>query len=488
MRNKECEIVRDLLPLYADGVVSGPTLEFVEAHLATCGKCKEMLEVYQQPVLPGRTVEAKALKSSSFARRLHWVATALVIVAVFVTSTIAWASFQAGRNLTLSDPSFRQAEQLGLFTEVNQSENMGPYNITVDRILLDTVRTTVHYRLDPGLKGDAYIQLAMVDDKGVHYDPRGGRGLQGKHFVYDLEPVNLNAEKLILSFNTEEFPGEARFEIPVDPTLVAENTREIYPDLRVAAGPVELALDRAVLGVSESIFFFRARWPREGEIAGVSIGQDTPMYMAMGPQGLTMAESRVSFPRPVAHIQGAGGQVSDNYANLVDLTNAKKVKLNSTRTGTDPITGGITGAFHFEPVDTSARVIKLDLPPLYQYRLAEEGRELELTWPRQGELAVSKVFHGEPASFILARAAREEDKLALYFKYMGGADVPHRDIHPDFRIKDQGHWTRQAGLEWLEEDYVKVLFHLPEADTVILSLRGVGERLPQVSFDINVSW
>lgn len=71
---------------------------------------------------------------------------------------------------------------------------------------------------------------------------------------------------------------------------------------------------------------------------------------------------------------------------------------------------------------------------------------------------------------------------------MGGADVPHHDIHPDFRIKDQGHWTRQTRLEWLEEDYVKVLFHLPEADTVVLSLRGVGERLPQVSFDINVSW
>ena len=447
-----------------------------------------MLEIYRQPVLPDRTRKEKSTRSSGFARRLHWVATALVVVAVMVTSTIAWASFQAGKNLTLNDPSFRQAEQLGLFTEVNQSESMGPYNITVDRVLLDTVRTTVHYRLEPGLEGNAYLQLTMSDDKGVHYEPRGGRGLQGRHFVYDLEPVNLNADKITLSFSTGEFPGEARFEIPVDPTLVAANTRELYPDLKVAAGPVELALDRAVLGVSESIFFFRARWPQESEIAGVGIGEDTPMYMAMGPHGITMAESRASFPRPVADIQGAGGQVPGYYAGLVDLTNAKRVKLNSTRTGTDTLTGGITGAFHFDSVDASARDIKLDLPPLYQYRLAEEGQELELTWPRQGEMAVSKVFQGVPASFALTRAAREENKLVLYFKYMGGVDVPHRDIRPDFRIKDQNHWIRQAGVEWLEEGNVKVLFHLPEADTVVLDLRGVGERLPQVSFDVNVSW
>lgn len=488
MSNKDCAIVRDLLPLYADGVVSGATLEFVEAHLDACGECREMLEVYRQPVLPGRTEEEKVPGSSGFARRLHWVATALVAVAVMVTSTIAWASYQAGRNLTLNDPSFRQAEQLGLFTEVNQSESMGPYNITVDRILLDTVRTTVHYKLEPGLEGDAYLQLAMEDDKGVHYDPRGGRGLQGRHFVYDLEPVNINAEKIILSFSTGEFPGEARFEIPVDPTQVAENTREIYPDLKVVAGPVELALDRAVLGVSESIFFFRARWPREGEIAGVGIGEDAPMYMALGPQGITMAESRVSFPRPVADIQGAGGQIPGYYAGLVDLTNAKRVKLNSTRTGTDTLTGGIAGAFHFDPVDASARNIKLDLPPLYQYRLAGEGQELELTWPRQGEMALNKVFYSDSASFTLTRAAREEEKLALYFKYLGESEAPHPDIRPDFRIKDQGHWTRQAGVEWLEDNHVKVLFYPPEEDTVSLNLRGVGERLPPVSFDINVSW
>lgn len=46
MKNKEldCEIVRDLLPLYHDDVVSATTKEAVAAHLETCQPCREEYE------------------------------------------------------------------------------------------------------------------------------------------------------------------------------------------------------------------------------------------------------------------------------------------------------------------------------------------------------------------------------------------------------------------------------------------------------------
>lgn len=41
MKNSDCKIVSDLLPLYIDGVVSDETRKFVEEHLKKCDDCKE---------------------------------------------------------------------------------------------------------------------------------------------------------------------------------------------------------------------------------------------------------------------------------------------------------------------------------------------------------------------------------------------------------------------------------------------------------------
>lgn len=42
--SKECEIIRDLLPLYADGVASNASREIIEEHLPDCPDCREYLK------------------------------------------------------------------------------------------------------------------------------------------------------------------------------------------------------------------------------------------------------------------------------------------------------------------------------------------------------------------------------------------------------------------------------------------------------------
>ena len=42
----KCNVIRDLLPLYADKVCSEDSKEMVEEHLANCKKCKQELEDY----------------------------------------------------------------------------------------------------------------------------------------------------------------------------------------------------------------------------------------------------------------------------------------------------------------------------------------------------------------------------------------------------------------------------------------------------------
>lgn len=486
MDNRECELIRDLLPLYADGEASGATLELVERHLSECVECREMLEIYRQPALPG-TAEDKAFPKSRtfFSSKLHQIALMLVAAVILTASTIAWASYQVGRNVALRDPSFTQANELGLFTEVKQAKKLGPHVITVDRILADTARTTVFYQVDPGLDSKSFLQIDMTDDRGVHYDARGGRGLKGSQFVYDLDPVNIDAHKIILTFSTDEIPEKAIFEIPVDPTRVAEKTREIYPNLKAAAGPAELALDKAVLGLSESIFFFRIRWPEDPTVAGIGLGFNPPMQVKMGPNGPVSAEGRVSRPPPSSMIDPAGAFPPDFWADLVDVTGGKRIRLETTRTQTDQVTGGIRGSFHFGPVDPSARDLKLILPPLYLYRFPKEDQTVEFTWPREGEMNLDKVFHHGPVSFSLEKVVTKDKELSFYFKYRGRGDKSPHYYRPDFRLRDKGFWREQMRLEWPDLTRVKVTFSLPEEERVVLKLSSVGERLPRVNWDIN---
>ena len=46
---KECSIVRDLLPLYAEDMVSADTGEFVKAHLERCAECRDEYEKMKLP-------------------------------------------------------------------------------------------------------------------------------------------------------------------------------------------------------------------------------------------------------------------------------------------------------------------------------------------------------------------------------------------------------------------------------------------------------
>ena len=43
MKNKDCELVKDLLPSYVDGLTSDETNEFIESHVKECPECKALL-------------------------------------------------------------------------------------------------------------------------------------------------------------------------------------------------------------------------------------------------------------------------------------------------------------------------------------------------------------------------------------------------------------------------------------------------------------
>lgn len=104
MRN-ECNIIRDILPLYIDEIVSEDTSSFVEEHLEKCAACRAELENMKAPnalekaVSDTRANDEKPLKAfaQKWNRKRHIVVTAflavLLIVALLGSCFVSYLKF-----------------------------------------------------------------------------------------------------------------------------------------------------------------------------------------------------------------------------------------------------------------------------------------------------------------------------------------------------------------------------------------------------------
>ena len=83
---KECEIVRDILPLYVDGVCSDASREIIVDHLKECPDCSAYLEQIRASEAEDALREEKALVIQNQARRFKRRSTAVgsVISALFM--------------------------------------------------------------------------------------------------------------------------------------------------------------------------------------------------------------------------------------------------------------------------------------------------------------------------------------------------------------------------------------------------------------------
>ena len=84
--NKECEIVRDILPLYVDDVCSASSREIIDEHLKTCPDCAAYLEDIRASEAENELKSEKSLVIQNQARRFkrRSAATGSVISALFM--------------------------------------------------------------------------------------------------------------------------------------------------------------------------------------------------------------------------------------------------------------------------------------------------------------------------------------------------------------------------------------------------------------------
>ena len=99
MKN-ECSIIRDILPLYVENMVSEDTSEFVKEHLENCPACHAELEKLREPVEvqtePQPDMDAAPLKRLKKALLMKKVQTILCTVAVLLALMLSVLSDCAG--------------------------------------------------------------------------------------------------------------------------------------------------------------------------------------------------------------------------------------------------------------------------------------------------------------------------------------------------------------------------------------------------------
>lgn len=98
MKNHECNIIQDILPLYAEHMVHEDTKEFVEAHLLTCADCKNELAALtsnipiEEDVLRGDS-SMNAIKKIKFDINKKRVFTAILASIISVIAAILFFAY-----------------------------------------------------------------------------------------------------------------------------------------------------------------------------------------------------------------------------------------------------------------------------------------------------------------------------------------------------------------------------------------------------------
>ena len=130
--NKDCSIVQDLLPLYAEDMLREGTKEFVDAHLAQCAPCRAELAALKSDVTPA-PVNAQPLRSlKKQLRRKKFTAVLLAVTLALTLAAAGFAYLTAPQYLPYSETEWTVARADGAVTAEGLADLSGVESISVN--------------------------------------------------------------------------------------------------------------------------------------------------------------------------------------------------------------------------------------------------------------------------------------------------------------------------------------------------------------------
>lgn len=145
MKKISCNIIKDILPLYLDGVVSDDTRQMVEEHLRTCDQCREeAVTLKQDVVLPAsksvrlaETKVVKGLKRKLF-RKKFLISAVSVIITIAILAGIYSYMVMTETCVPYNSGKVQIEEENGALYVVYEGDDLGgtvsfdPMKVNVD--------------------------------------------------------------------------------------------------------------------------------------------------------------------------------------------------------------------------------------------------------------------------------------------------------------------------------------------------------------------
>jgi hypothetical protein len=499
MKSKECSLIHELLPLYAENLLSEETAGYVEEHLAGCNSCALEWENFTRPlpdpIPPG--VHAPE-KESKFLVRFRKTAAAAVMLVVLCASGLAYASYTAGKHVGMNDPDYRFAKELDLFTEINQTKALDGLQATLEKGLFDGTRSVLFLRLSDESKN--IPKAEMNDQVGNEYQSKSARGWQGRYFMLEFEPIELEAQEVTVSLALEETDGakgqQAEFTFPVDVVRTVQHTKIVYPNMKKELPGLDITLEKAVLGVSETKFEIYFNWPVDGSVAGLGIGRGDAYF----PTSVVKVQDippppGLAAPPPGGLMSGYAASYGTNYrANgpplnrpaLYDMTSRQEVEAQHGEYSTTLFPCQVEAIIKFAPVKQEAESLELLLPPVYLYDEVQDSPRVCLDFGEGDELIPGEEIPFPGGRISIEKAWLEEGRVYLEYS-MEGLEKPDT-VLPHFELVDaednkQGHMR----YDWEDPQLVTFSLFNDEEKRLNITLDSIGRLLPREKFTLDLA-
>ncbi len=249
-----CEVVRDLHQQSAAGTLDRDTRATVEKHLAQCPACRTRYE---------KGHHVGAVKSPRY--RLTLVAAGMAVL-LFAAGAVA------GGVESRIHPFWQDAACTAVqsaFVPVGQVVTIDGVAVTIDRLLMDRVRTLVFFTTDGNLPANVNYELALRDDTGGSH-PYSLVQNRGSYWQGEGSAVPLGATsvEITLTSSATGHTGTVRVDLPAG---AAAHGQTVFPQGAVGRwGPFRVRVTSVSYGVTDTMVEMVAE-PQK-PLPGIGIG------------------------------------------------------------------------------------------------------------------------------------------------------------------------------------------------------------------------
>lgn len=481
MLEQECKYIRELLPLHAEGLVSPEAAAAIEAHLAECPECRQEWAFLQKTLpdplgqqaqdFPAKKLEMKILF------KLKKTAVLAVLLLVAGGAGLAYASYNAGKHIGLYDPAWRFAQELGLFTEINETKSLGQMQATLDQGLFDATRSVVFVSLSE--QGAGMPQVSLSDEDGTIYEQRGGRGWQNQYFMLEFEPLSLESEQVHLNLAMEE-EGAAEFTFPVDMVKTAQYTTIVYPNQVRELPGLKITLEKAVLSVSESEYRLRYDWPLDYSVAALGVGKGAAYFPTSIEEAPALPSAGAIAPGGLrsgyAAVVGLGfrpEQPPGERPVLYDMTAKQEAAADMGEFRTTEFPCQVEAILKFAPVPQESKELELVTPSIWLYQEVPGKPSLELDFTQAAELVPAASLPVSSGRVLIEKAWLEDQILNLQYS-MEALEQPET-LLPHFELTDaEGNKKGTARFDTEKKNVVVFYLYDKEIRRFMLTFDALG--------------